>query len=65
MSSFNRRDFIKISGVASAGLVLSPQLLSIFQGFFPEESSPLLDNEAIKIPTVCEVCFWNCDKVPH
>ena len=28
--------------------------------FGEKKNIPLLENEAIKTPTVCEVCFWNC-----
>jgi len=59
MSKFNRRDFIKISGTATAGVALAPKLTSGFKSFFKEET-PLTDDKFIKTPTVCEVCFWNC-----
>ena len=58
--SYNRRSFIKISGVAGAGVALSPKLSGAFQSFFKEEDTHLLESDAIKVPTVCEVCFWNC-----
>ena len=58
--SFNRRNFIKISGVAGAGVALSPKLSGAFQSFFKEEKQPLKESDAIKVPTVCEICFWNC-----
>ena len=61
MSKLTRRDFIKISGTATAGLAMTPPLTSIMGAIFGEEKTPhLLENEAIKTPTVCEVCFWNC-----
>ncbi len=60
MSKLNRRDFIKISGTASAGMVMTPPLTSIWKTIFSDEEKPLLENEAKKVPTVCEVCFWNC-----
>jgi thiosulfate reductase/polysulfide reductase chain A len=59
MSKFNRRDFIKISGVASAGVALTPQLSGVFQSFF-KQKEPLSENKLTKVSTVCEVCFWNC-----
>ncbi len=61
MNKLSRRDFIKISGTATAGLAMTPPLTSIMGAIFGEEKTPhLLENEAIKTPTVCEVCFWNC-----
>jgi len=59
MSRFNRRDFIKISGTATAGVALTPKLTSGFKSFFGEEK-PITDDKLTKVPTVCEVCFWNC-----
>ncbi len=60
MAKLNRRDFIKISGTATAGMAMASPLAGIWETFFPEENKPLLENEAVKTPTVCEVCFWNC-----
>ncbi len=61
MAKLNRRDFIKISGGATAGLAMTPPLTSLMGAIFGEEKTDhLLENEAIKTPTVCEVCFWNC-----
>ncbi len=60
MSKLNRRDFLKISGAATAGLAVTPPLSGIFGSLFKEEERPLLENEVVKTPTVCEVCFWNC-----
>ncbi len=60
MKKLNRRDFIKISGTAAAGLAVAPPLSGIFSGLWDKENPPLLENQAVKTPTVCEVCFWNC-----
>ena len=61
MSKLNRRDFIKISGTATAGMAMTPPLTSLMGAIFGEEKTEhLLENEAVKTPTVCEVCFWNC-----
>jgi thiosulfate reductase/polysulfide reductase chain A len=60
MSNFNRRDFIKISGASFAGVALTPTNTGFFKNFFQKENKHLLESEAIKVPTVCEVCFWNC-----
>ncbi len=60
MSNFNRRDFIKISGASAAGVALTPKLSGVFQNFFQKEGKHLLESEAVKVPTICEVCFWNC-----
>ncbi|HFX17620.1 MAG TPA: twin-arginine translocation signal domain-containing protein, partial [Flavobacteriales bacterium] len=58
MSKLNRRDFIKLSGTASAGLAMTPPMTSLMGAIFGEEKTEhLLENEAIKTPTVCEVCF--------
>ncbi len=59
MSKFNRRDFIKISGSATAGVALAPKLAGGFGSFFGEEK-PVTEDQFTKVPTVCEVCFWNC-----
>jgi thiosulfate reductase/polysulfide reductase chain A len=59
MSKFNRRDFIKISGTATAGVAFVPKLTSGFKSFFGQED-PLSEDKLTKTPTICEVCFWNC-----
>ncbi len=58
--SYNRRSFIKISSVAGAGVALSPKLSSGLKSFFKEEKKSLKESDYTKVPTVCEVCFWNC-----
>jgi thiosulfate reductase/polysulfide reductase chain A len=61
MSKINRRDFIKISGMATAGLAVAPPMTSFLSKILHEDRrKPLLESEAVKTPTVCEVCFWNC-----
>ena len=60
MSKLNRRQFLKISGAATAGAAVLPATGGWFSSLFKEEPRPLLENEAVKVPTVCEVCFWNC-----
>lgn len=59
MSKFNRRDFIKISGTATAGVALTPALSGGIRTFFYKEKI-VTDDQLTKVPTVCEVCFWNC-----
>ena len=63
MSRFDRRNFIKISGVATAGVALTPALSGgsfSIKSLFEKEKKPLSEDEFTKIPTVCEICFWNC-----
>ncbi len=60
MNNLNRRDFIKISSAATAGIALTWSGTGLLNGMFKEESTPLSESVATKIPTVCEVCFWNC-----
>ncbi len=60
MGKLNRRDFIKISGGAAAGAMVTPPLTNIFQSFVSKKEKHLLEGEATKVSTVCEVCFWNC-----
>lgn len=59
MSKFNRRKFLKISGTATAGIAIAPAVSSSFKAVF-DDNTPLSDDKFTKIPTVCEVCFWNC-----
>ncbi len=60
MDNINRRDFIKISSVATAGMALTWSGSSFVGDLFGKEEMPLSESVAKKIPTVCEVCFWNC-----
>ena len=51
----NRREFIKLSGLLTAGGVVTPALLSGC-------SAPRLPGTGTvtKTPTVCDICFWRC-----
>lgn len=53
----NRRDFIKISALSGAGLLLSNSLLNAIS---KSSSSNISDKDAVRTPTYCEVCFWKC-----
>jgi len=59
----NRREFIRISALGSAGLIWGSYWLkasSAAQGT-AEGSAPWLKPSELKItPTYCEVCFWKC-----
>ena len=51
-----RREFIKLSSVASAGAVVSPALM--LGGC---ASKPLPGTGTVtSTPTVCDMCFWKC-----
>jgi len=60
MDNLNRRDFIKISSAATAGVALTWSGTSFVGDLFKEQFVPLSENIAKKVPTICEVCFWNC-----
>ena len=55
----SRRDFIKISSLSTAGLVVGGK----FVHSAIQSSGLLSDNTsepAFRTPTYCEVCFWKC-----
>ncbi|HHH54745.1 MAG TPA: twin-arginine translocation signal domain-containing protein, partial [Bacteroidetes bacterium] len=60
MNNLNRRDFIKMSSAATAGVALTWSGTGFVKGLFEDEKTPLSEALATKVPTVCEVCFWNC-----
>lgn len=60
MNNFNRRDFIKISTLATAGAAVTLSSCNVVEDFLKDQEIPLSESVATKIPTICEVCFWNC-----
>jgi thiosulfate reductase/polysulfide reductase chain A len=60
--SHNRRDFIKIGAIGSAGLLSAWKMAgasdSLQGGATPSQSS--LPNAPFRTATYCEVCFWKC-----
>ncbi len=52
----NRRDFIKISSLSAAGVILgAPYLRSAVSAIGKQEALNLQ-----RTPTYCEICFWKC-----
>jgi thiosulfate reductase/polysulfide reductase chain A len=65
MSSVTRRDFIKISSAAAAGLALGSGLTTNWWGLdSPIVHDPMTDGDRI-VPTFCELCFWKCGVLAH
>ena len=65
--SKNRRDFIKISVLGTAGVLWGSSLL---RALTPDKSkadkdSFYLPSDLIRTPTYCEVCFWKCAAWVH
>lgn len=61
MKNISRRKFIKISAAGTASLALSGILLDAtpkIADFFDKD--PLIESDAERTPTYCEVCFWKC-----
>ncbi len=60
----NRRDFIKISALGLGGAALAASSISMIKGnsLFSASDIPVTsgDQKFKKIPTYCEICFWNC-----
>jgi thiosulfate reductase/polysulfide reductase chain A len=61
---FNRREFIKISGIGLGGLALANPIFNKAIGsvLVPENIPGLYSK---KIPTICEICFWKCAGWTH
>lgn len=55
-----RRQFIKISAVATGGLAVIKPALSWAPDFLKKDITPLDESKAQRFPTFCEVCFWKC-----
>ncbi|SNB44817.1 molybdopterin-dependent oxidoreductase [Geobacter sp. DSM 9736] len=58
MPRFTRRSFLKISGAASIGLTAAKVPQTVLS--WAEETG---NEELKKVPTFCELCFWNCGLV--
>ena len=55
----NRRDFIKITGMGTGGLMLATPVFNSLKGEIQvEELKP--KGSGNKYPTYCEICFWKC-----
>ncbi|MEZ5011915.1 MAG: molybdopterin-dependent oxidoreductase [Bacteroidales bacterium] len=56
----SRRDFIRIAGMGTGGLLLvNPAMRALSNTFF-ENGSALAAGTQTMTPTYCEVCFWKC-----
>ena len=65
MTSFSRRDFIKISGAGAGAVALGSGLVTQWWGLDRDEVvDPDTDGDRI-IPTFCEICFWKCGVLAH
>jgi len=69
---FTRREFINISGLGLGGLALGGGLYKILKSSGASavgEVSPLLTGftgaNAVRTPTICEICFWQCAGWTH
>jgi thiosulfate reductase/polysulfide reductase chain A len=59
--SNSRRDFIKISTLSAAGLAVSATYLhSSIPSFSIGQNKNANENDLVRTPTYCEVCFWKC-----
>jgi thiosulfate reductase/polysulfide reductase chain A len=60
----NRRDFIKISALGLGGAALAASSISLINGrsLFSATDIPAISGgqKFKRIPTYCEICFWNC-----
>ncbi|MEN8137575.1 MAG: molybdopterin-dependent oxidoreductase [Bacteroidota bacterium] len=56
----NRRDFIKTSAMGTGGVLAASSMFTWVPSFMEDSVAPLLESNAERTPTVCEVCFWNC-----
>lgn len=60
----NRRDFIKISALGLGGVAVAGSSIGLLKGkslfSAPENSGVPGDQKFRRIPTYCEICFWNC-----
>ncbi len=56
-----RRDFIKILGAGTGGVVIGSKVLGAFPDKADSGTIPLSGKNGYKkTPTYCEVCFWKC-----
>lgn len=56
-----RRQFIKITGMGTAGAVVAGSVLgSIQKAAASTVAKPNDDSKLTRTPTYCEVCFWKC-----
>lgn len=53
---FSRRTFLKVSGVAGAGIAAAATLPQKYLSWAEEAAGKGIKH----IPTFCELCFWNC-----
>jgi thiosulfate reductase/polysulfide reductase chain A len=61
-SGVSRRDLFKLVGAgAAAGVVAAPSEAAAFR-LLPPPEAPVAET---KVPSFCEVCFWNCGLVAH
>ncbi len=57
-SKIKRREFIKIAGAGSGGLLLGSKLYASFHK--RNEDALLVEGKVERTPTYCEMCFWKC-----
>ena len=64
MTTFSRREFLKISGAGAGALALGSGLVTNFWGLDSDTvHDPETDGEPV--PTFCEICFWKCGVLAH
>jgi thiosulfate reductase/polysulfide reductase chain A len=65
MAAMNRRDFIKISSAAAAGVAAGSGLLTNWWGLdHPLVHDPGTEGDRV-VPSFCELCFWKCGILAH
>ncbi len=56
-----RRQFIKITGMGTAGIAIAGSVLgSVQKASDKAMAKPIDDSNLTRTPTYCEVCFWKC-----
>jgi len=65
MMKLTRRDFLKISSAATAGLMLSQQHLGFAVGAVEQHAWSLRTKDARETPTVCCFCAVGCGIICH
>lgn len=63
-STLTRREFIRITGVGTAGALALGTAGFTFKNFGRSQAPGATPN-LTTIPTVCEICFWKCGAIAH
>ncbi len=64
--TLNRREFIRIAGAGTGGLMVAAPLFNPLKGEIRNGKSDIgTDDGGKRFPTYCEVCFWKCAGWTH